>query len=333
MKALLKFLYIILALVIIVLLAGLFLPKEAYMDSSVSINAPDEIVFAQINDLKNWKVWSPWEAADSTMEVSYGSETVGKGASYSWTGKHSGEGRLVITESVPVSKVAIELDFGEQGRADSYWTIESEGKLTNLTWFFENNNLSYFERYFMVLFRKNMINTFNTGLTKIKEIAEDLRLSRISEVKLVSLEKQPAMVITDSCEMEKMDSLMVVMYNRLFAYIERRQLVTAGPPFTIYYSWNPDGISKFACGLPLEKKTWGWKDYQVIELPEGEAATVIHWGRYDSNKPYIAINNFLQDKGLKQGDFIWEVYLNDPQSEPDTGMWQKQLYYPIQKDE
>lgn len=332
MKALLKFLYIILALVIIVLLAGLFLPKEAYIDSSVSIIAPDEIVFNQINDLKNWEAWSPWEAADSTMKVSYESVTVGKGASYSWTSKHSGEGKLVITESVPVSKVAIELDFGEQGKADAYWTIEPERTLTDLTWIFENNNLSYFERYFMVLFRKNMINTFNTGLNKIKEIAEDLRLSRISEVKLVNLEKQPAMVITDSCKLEKMDSLMANMYSRLSAYMERRQLVSVGPPFAIYYTWNPEGISKFACGFPLEKKTWGWKDYQVIELPEGEAATVIHWGRYDSSKPYFAIDNFLKEKELKQGDFIWEVYLNDPESEPDTGMWQKQLYYPILED-
>ena len=177
-----------------------------------------------------------------------------------------------------------------------------------------------------------MINTFNIGLRKVKEISEDLRLSRISEVKLVNLEKQPAMVIIDSCKTDEMDSLMAVMYNRLTSYLERRELVSVGPPFAIYYSWNPDGISKFACGIPIEKMTWGWKDYSVIELPDGEAATVIHWGRYDSEKPYIALDNFLKENGLKQGKFIWEVYLNNPETEPDTGMWQKQLYYPIMEE-
>lgn len=333
MKALLKFLYILLALIVIILLAGLFLPKEVYIDSTVKIQAPEEIVFNQINDLMNWEAWSPWKKADSTMVVSYENTTVGEGASYSWTSKHSGNGKLIITESIPVKKVGIELDFGERGKADTYFIIDTKDNLSNLSWVFENNKLSYFERYFMVLFRKNMIRTFDIGLNKIKEIAEDLRLSRISEVKIVKLDKQAAMVITDSCALKEMDSLMATMYNRLSSYMERRKLNPVGPPLAVFYSWNPDSISKFACGMPIEKKTWGWKDYSIIELPEGEAATVIHWGRYNSEKPYTAIDDFLKEKGLQRGDFIWEVYLNDPESEADTGMWKKQIYFPIMTEE
>jgi effector-binding domain-containing protein len=329
MKALLKILYFLLFLVIVLLLAGIFLPKKAHVESSVNIYAPGEIVFDQLNDLTNWEKWSPWEAADTTMKIQYGSQIKGSGASYSWTSKRSGSGKISITESIPIKKLAIEIDFGEQGKAESYWKLEPHEKITRLTWVFENSKLNYFERYFMILFRKNMINTFKIGLKKIKEVSEELRLSRISEVKLVNLEKQAAMVIIDSCKLEDMDSLIVNMFTRLKAYVDRRKLITVGKPFTIYYSWNPTGISKFACGIPLEQKTWGWKDYQVIELPEGEAATVIHWGRYDSEKPYNALDHFIQENNLKAKDYIWEVYLNDPENEPDTAMWQKQIYFPI----
>lgn len=333
MKALLKILYILLFLVVLILLAGLFLPKEANIQASVYINASDKIVFDQINDLKNWKTWSPWEQADSTMQIIYGEQTIGEGASYSWTSKHSGSGKLIITQSIPLSKVAMELDFGEQGKASTYWTIEREKELTKLTWIFDNDNLGYFERYFMVLFRKNMLNTFNRGLQKIKEIAEDLRLSRISEIKIVAMEKQPAMVIIDSCEVEKIDSLMIDMFDRVTRYMERRKLEPVGPPFTIYYSWNPEGVSKFACGIPIEKRTWGWKDYSVIELPEGEAATVVHWGKFDSEKPYLALDQYIRENALSVKDFIWEVYLTNPSSEPDTAKWKKQIYYPVSQEE
>lgn len=332
MKALLKILYVLLILVIIVLVAGIFLPKEAHISSSIEINAPDEIVFDQINDLENWEAWSPWKQMDTTMKISYGSQTVGEGASYSWTSIKSGDGNMTITESVPLNKIGIELDFGEQGKADSYWILEQKDNLTNLTWSFDNEDLSYMDRYFMVIFRKTMINSFNQGLNGIKEIAEDLRLSRISEIKVVNLEKQPVMAIIDSCKLEEMETRMDEMFNGVVGYLERRKMQTTGPPLAIYYTWNPDGISTFACGFPIEKRTWGYKEFTVIDLPEGEAATVIHWGKYDSPKPYLAMDKFLAEKGKSAEDYIWEVYLNDPESEPDTGMWQKQIYYPIKAE-
>ncbi len=333
MKALLKTLYLLLVLVILVLLAGIFLPKEFRIASSVNINAPDELIFNQLNDLKNQELWSPWQFADSTIKVTYGQLTSGEGAYYTTTSENSGSIKLTIVESVPVNKLTMELDFGDKGEATIYWNLEVEGRFTKLTLEFENSRISYFERYFAIMFKNNMVHTFNLSLNKIKAIAEDLRLSRISDIKIVTLEKQPAMVITDSCKLEEMGERMEEMYGRISAYMKRRDLEAEGPPFAIYYSWNPEGISKFACGIPIEKMTWGWKDYNVIELPGGEAATVVHWGKYDSGKPYLALDNYLQKKEIEREDYIWEVYINDPANEPDTSLWQKQIFYPLKQME
>ena len=333
MKALLKILYILLVLVIIILVAGIFLPKEFRTESSVIINASTELVYDQLNDLKKQESWSPWQFADSTLKVSYGQQTIGKGAYYTTTSKNSGSMKLTIVESVPVNTLSMELNFVDRGEASMYWNIDSEAGLTKLTMAFENNEMSYFERYFVIMFKKNMVHTFNLSLNKIKAIAEELRLSRISDIKMVKLEKQPAMVIIDSSTLEEMEERMEKSFSRLSAYMVRRKLEALGPPFAIYYSWNPEGISKFACGIPIEKMTWGWKDYNVIELPGGEAATIVHWGKYDSAKPYLALDNYLQEQGLTQGDYLWEVYINNPASEPDTSKWQKQIYYPLQREE
>jgi effector-binding domain-containing protein len=329
MKTLLKILYFLLFIVIIFLLAGLFLPKAAQVDSAIVINASNQIVFDQINDLKNWEAWSPWQEADSSMKVTYATKTKGTGASYSWTSQYSGKGKLTIAESTPLNEIKIDIDFADEGNAKIEWMLEPEENMTKVTWTFLDDNLSYFERYFMFLFKKNMKSTLKSGLKKLKKTSEELRLSRISAIKIVELEKQPAMIIVDSSKVDEMDERMTSLFSKLTSYLGRRGMQATGLPFTIYYSWNPDGLSKFACGLPIAQKTWGWKEYSVIELPEGKAATLVHWGKYDSEKPYVALDNYIMENKLTTKDLIWEVYLNDPKIETDTAKWQKQIYYPL----
>jgi effector-binding domain-containing protein len=331
MKSLLKILYFLLILVILILLAGLFLPRNGHIESEVTIKASPKIVFDQVNTLKNWENWSPWLDADSSMKISYAGPDSGKGATYSWTSEHSGDGKLIITSSEPEKKIEALIDFGVQGKATTTWTFDSaEIKGTHLTWAFDNSDMGYFERYFMILFRKNMLTTFNRGLHRIKNISERLRLDRISDIHVVDLEARPSIGIIDSTSLEKMAAKMADMYSRLSIYLAKRSLQPTGPPFTIYYTWNPKGTSKFACCLPIAERTWGWKDYTFIELPQGKAVEVTHWGKYGTETPYLALDKYLQDNHLKKGSFIWEVYVNDPAAQPDTSKWEMKVFYPVE---
>jgi effector-binding domain-containing protein len=167
------------------------------------------------------------------------------------------------------------------------------------------------------------------GLEQLRTVTEDLRLSRISEIKLIDLEAQPAIAIIDSAKAEHIDSLMKSMFASLRTYLDRRAIAPTGDPVRIYYTWNPEGLSRFACALPIEKRTWGWLQYQVIELPAGKAATIHHWGKTDSPKPYLALDDYLKTNNLEQGSFIWEIYITPPEATSDTSLWQKQVFYPV----
>src|SRR5215470_20336919 len=103
---------IVLALVAGVLILAATKPDTFRVQRSASIKAPPEKVFALINDFKRWDAWSPWEKKDPAMKRTFGAATSGEGATYAWEGnKEVGQGSMRIVESVPPSKLALQLDF------------------------------------------------------------------------------------------------------------------------------------------------------------------------------------------------------------------------------
>ena len=78
---------------------------------SFVIKAPADIIFDHINSQHKFNSWNPWIKADPDAEVEYDGPESGVGASYSWDGKRTGEGKSTITSSIPNKKIVFQLDF------------------------------------------------------------------------------------------------------------------------------------------------------------------------------------------------------------------------------
>jgi uncharacterized protein YndB with AHSA1/START domain len=112
-------------------------PNQFRMERSARFDAPPDRVFAKINDFREWRSWSPWEELDPAMTRTHSGATSGKGAVYEWLGnKKVGQGRMEITESVPLRKVIIKLDFLKPFEAHNITelTLTPSGSGTELTW-------------------------------------------------------------------------------------------------------------------------------------------------------------------------------------------------------
>ncbi|MBN1597559.1 MAG: SRPBCC family protein [Bacteroidales bacterium] len=329
MKFLLKILYAFVIIIAIILLAGIFMPKEAHLESSIKIYAKPEIVFEQVNTLKSWEKWSPWYKADTSMVMTYNEVPSGVGAKYSWISDNSGSGSMEITESRPNEFIRVLLKFEGEGSAYAPWTFIDNGNSTSVKWGFDSHDLKYFERYFMVLFKNVLVESFNKGLKDLKAECESFRLSRFSDIQLVNLEKRHSVVITDSASVSDIPQKMAEMFGALQTYVQKKNIVITGYPFTIYYKWVPGGVSTFAVGFPVEKKIWTYGKIKYIEMQEGKAAMVTHWGRYDSKKPHTAISEFIGENNLELNGNPWEEYLNNPEEVKDTSEWKMNVYYPV----
>lgn len=87
-------------------------PSEFRIERSATVSAPPDTVFAVINDLHQWSLWSPFEKYDPNTKKTYEGPRSGPGASYAWNGNDkAGEGRMTILESKPCERVTIKLEF------------------------------------------------------------------------------------------------------------------------------------------------------------------------------------------------------------------------------
>ncbi len=148
------------------------LPKQAVIQRSVVIIAPPQLVYEQVVDLEAYQAWSPFAAADRTMEVTYGAKKSGVGASYSWTGDKSGAGSLTVVEATRPTRIVNTLEFGEMGGGRAVWTFEPDGRDTRATWTVTTTSDGMFAGVFALLADSMIGPTFEDGLDRLKTVAE-----------------------------------------------------------------------------------------------------------------------------------------------------------------
>lgn len=329
MKALLRIFYFFAVLIVLILLAGLFLPQKAHVESSIMIHANPDIIFDQVNDLRSWENWSPWTTEDTTMKITFGNKTEGTGATYSWKSLHSGNGSLVISKSDPYTFIQTELNFHSAGKAYSPWKFEQEGKFTKVTWAYDNPELSYLERYFVVLFRKNMLKLLHKGLVGLKSTSEKLRLSRVSEVSVVNIPERNVMAVRDSADKADFIAAVNKTTAKVKKYLDIRKIDTIGKPFTIIHDWQDTASIVYQCAFPIPARTWGWSIYQCLNEPAGKAETVTHYGLFMSKKAFKVLEAYAKKNGYTVAGSPWVEYLTGPSTEHDTSKWKMQVYLPI----
>ena len=178
MKIIKKILIVLVALIVIAAIAGMFMSSKFSLERSIVINANEQVIFDQVNILKNWEKWSPWQKMDPTSKMTYFGPESGVGAGYEWAGEdeQTGSGTLTISESVPNQKVTTDLDFKENGKGVSSFILEKGEGGVKLSWTFDSDAGSNpFKKLMMNMLGKSFMNkTYDEGLNAIKSIAESM---------------------------------------------------------------------------------------------------------------------------------------------------------------
>ena len=173
----LKKILIGIAVIIIVFLVVVALqPADFRVTRSVTIAAPAELVFAQVNELKKWEAWSPWAKIDPAMKQTYQGPSAGAGAIYRWTGNNQvGEGSMTITESRPNELIQFKLEFLKPmaGTSTAEFTFKPAGSQTAVTWTMTGKNNFIAKAMCLFMNMDKMVGgQFEKGLAQMKAIAE-----------------------------------------------------------------------------------------------------------------------------------------------------------------
>jgi hypothetical protein len=140
------------------------------------MKAPAQAAFAQVNDLQNWRAWSPWEKIDPALKRTYEGPRAGTGASYAWAGnKDVGEGRMTITESRPSELVRIRLEFFKPLAAvnTAEFSFKPAGDGTSVTWTMTGQNNFLSKAICLFVNMDGMVGgMFEQGLAQMKSVIE-----------------------------------------------------------------------------------------------------------------------------------------------------------------
>jgi uncharacterized protein YndB with AHSA1/START domain len=166
---------IVLAVVAVLILAATK-PDTFRIQREATIPAPPERVYPLINDFHGWRSWSPWEKMDPDMKRTYGGPEAGPGAVYEWDGnKNVGQGRMEIKESVPPSRVLVQLDFIKPFAAHNTaeFTLDRRGETTHVTWAMTGRQPFMFKVMKVFIDMDRIVGKdFETGLANLKAQAE-----------------------------------------------------------------------------------------------------------------------------------------------------------------
>lgn len=165
---------------LVVLVGGFFAvaalqPNTWTVTRKVQIDAPPAVVFAQLNGMKKFDAWNPWNQLDPAMKKTFEKEE-GVGSSYSWEGNDEvGKGTMAITAVEPEKKVDWTLEFKEPfpSKANGTWALEGAAPPVTVAWTVSgHHNLMSKAMGLFVSMDKMMGPDFERGLGNLKATAE-----------------------------------------------------------------------------------------------------------------------------------------------------------------
>ncbi len=330
MKIIHKFLAILLFIGIGIVITGLFLPDKFKSVKKLQIDVPPVIVFDQINNLKKWGDWFPWFTDDTSLSVNYSELFSGKGGEMSIISPVYGNCQVSLTHSVFPESVAVYFDFNNENKTVALIYLEPSKGGTRINFTFNITCHGLWDRFYL-FYDKDKIDQFvASSVLNLKEISEPLKYDRISGANIEESESKPAVIKIDSVNINQLQSGIVLGFEYLARFFERRKITPLDLPFVLNYGQLNDTLVKFGVGRVVPERTWIWKTLQQYEIPGGKNVVVSHYGGRNTEKAHKAAENYISGHGLKITGVPREVALFNPETDRDSSLWEIKVYYPVE---
>lgn len=341
-----KILKYLLFLVLILIIAGSIYVAtkdgDYQVEQSKIIEAPQEMVFNEVNEYTNWENWGPWYQEAEDIAVNYEEKTSGEGAGFSWQSDDTGDGSITTTKATPFTsieqKISFDNPFGESV-SDMYWNFEEVENGTQVTWGMKGEQ-SFMEKLALTFqdesMTEMMLPMFNKGLDNLQNvISNKMDAYSINVDGVIQHGGGYYMYTTTASKISQVDDRMGQMVTEVYSYMQENNIEISGNPFILYNEWNEDnGTAIFSVGIftPSQVITPAKSNILNGFMPNQKVLKTTLKGDYEYLKEaWDTAYNYIQKNGLEVNDDgkPFEVYLTDPEEVVNPAKWITHIYIPV----
>lgn len=346
MKILKYLFFLILILIIGFSIYVATLDGSFQVEETLTVEAPSEMLFDEVNDYTTWEKWGPWAEKYPNLLVTYPEKTAGEGAGFSWKSDES-KGSISTIHVIPGKSIDQEMTadtpFGE-ANFTGYWNFEKQengATGTKITWGVKGTR-SFWEKAYQ--------------LTQDSTLAEKMRPVMKTGLKNLAVHVEKAMGVYEiSVNGTTLHSGGFYMYMTTAArnnartlarkrskilpqitlYMQQNNIAISGAPMTVFNNIDEqNGTAIISCGIPTSSRVITPEEVAVLSgfLPSQKVVKTTLKGHYNNlpeawtaAKNYIAENNYEQNEDANP----FEVYLTDPETTPNPAEWITEVYIPI----
>lgn len=325
---------IILIVAAIAIMVIVFLPSTAYMERSLHVKAPPEVIYQELISFRNFKKRSPWAINNpNAVYTIYGPET-GVGAGIRWENGNEDfqSGSIEIIDVLKNQYVINKMEFSGYGsNPQSKWMLQPTDSGTQVTWAYDEKDIKGFNKVFMLGIDGFLGGIYEQGLNQLKERVESLPES-VHQLCIVELNSQHFLGIDDVSvnDRDLLSDRMRANFEELLDFIEVHNIQITGPPFTIYNSFSEKEI-EFTNGIPVSSdQDFDHDRIALGETFEGRAVNGAFSGNYEFLMDVFRdIESFIFYYNYERFGNIWEEYHEDFLEKTDSTQWDVQVFYPI----
>lgn len=166
------------------------------------------------------------------------------------------------------------------------------------------------------------------GLYHTKEIQRSEMTYSITTKEITA---QPVLLVRRRVKRSDIAKMIGESLPLVFMHAQKTGVALAGLPFARYLDWGP-GMTTMEAGMRVASTSAaaGEGDVLADTLPGGLVAITIHEGLYDRlPDAHGAIQQWVEEQGLKPAGAPWESYVNDPGEYPDPKDWKTEVVWPV----